>query len=435
MKNPNASEAPVLSPEPLFSRGLKAYTVGLLTLIYTANYVDRQIVAILLQSIKTDMDLSDTQLGLLTGPAFGVFYATLGIPIAYLADRMSRKKIIIASLTLFSVMTFVCGLAQNYVQLLLARVGVGVGEAGTSPPSHAIIADMYGPADRAAPLAVFALGINIGLFAAFLVGGYIGDTYGWRVAVQVVAVPGLALAVLAWFTLRDPPRGMSDNKTSGTAPPLAQTFAYMWHTKSIRQLIIASTLVITVGYGAVAWLPSYFIRVHGMSATQVGGVLAIMIGIGGGLGTAFGGIFADKLGKRDVRWNLWLVALVTMGVAPLSIVGYLTTDTLLALVWLTMPLFVGALYFGPTLAMLHTLVKPEMRSLASAIMLCINNIIGLGVGPLSVGYLSDQFTPVYGPQGLGYALACMAVIGIWGGAHYWLASRTLSADIEKAQAT
>ena len=145
---------------PMFSRGLKAYTVGLLTLIYTANYVDRQIVAILLQSIKTDMDLTDTQLGLLTGPAFGVFYATLGIPIAYLADRMSRKKIIIASLSLFSVMTFVCGLAQNYVQLLLARVGVGVGEAGTSPPSHAIIADMYGPADRAAPLAVFALGIN-----------------------------------------------------------------------------------------------------------------------------------------------------------------------------------------------------------------------------------------------------------------------------------
>ena len=419
---------------PMFSRGLKAYTVGLLTLIYTANYVDRQIVAILLQSIKTDMDLTDTQLGLLTGPAFGVFYATLGIPIAYLADRMSRKKIIIASLSLFSVMTFVCGLAQNYVQLLLARVGVGVGEAGTSPPSHAIIADMYGPADRAAPLAVFALGINLGLFAAFIVGGYIGDTYGWRVAVQVVAIPGLALAVLAWFTLRDPPRGMSDNKASGTAPPLAETFRYMWNTKSIRQLIIASTLVITVGYGAVAWLPSYFIRVHGMSATQVGGILALMIGIGGGLGTAFGGVFADRLGKRDVRWNLWLVAAVTIGVVPFSIIGYLSTDVMVALVWLILPMTVGALYFGPTLAMLQTLVKPEMRSLASAIMLCINNIIGLGVGPLSIGYLSDQFTPIYGPQGLGYALAVMTIVGLWGGFHYWMAARSLQHDIEAVQA-
>jgi predicted MFS family arabinose efflux permease len=420
---------------PMFSRALKAYTVGLLTLIYTANYVDRQIVAILLQSIKTDMDLTDTQLGLLTGPAFGVFYATLGIPIAYLADRVSRKKIIIASLSLFSVMTFVCGLAQNYVQLLLARVGVGVGEAGTSPPSHAIIADMYGPDDRAAPLSIFALGINLGLFAAFIVGGYIGDTYGWRAAVQVVALPGLALALLAWFTLRDPPRGMSDNKANGTAPPLLVTFRYMWHTKSIRQLIIASTLVITVGYGAVAWLPSYFIRVHGMSATQVGGILAIMIGIGGGLGTAFGGILADRLGKRDVRWNLWLVASVTIGVAPLSVIGYLSTDTMTALVWLAIPLFVGALYFGPTLAMLHTLVKPEMRSLASAIMLCINNIVGLGIGPLSIGYLSDRLTPTYGPQGLGYALAAMAIVGIWGGIHYWLASLHLREDIQNAQTT
>ena len=204
-----------------FTAGLKAYTVGLLTLIYTANYVDRQIVAILLQAIKTDMQLSDTQLGMLTGLAFGIFYATLGIPIAYLADRMSRKKIIIASLTLFSLMTYACGLAQNYVQLLLARIGVGVGEAGTSPPSHAMIADMYAPSDRATPLAVFALGINLGLFVAFIAGGWIADNYGWRTAIQVIALPGFVLAIIAWFTLQDPPRGMSDDVAGESeAPPL-----------------------------------------------------------------------------------------------------------------------------------------------------------------------------------------------------------------------
>ena len=418
---------------PDFSRGLKAYTVGLLTLIYTANYVDRQIVAILLPAIKADMGLSDTQLGILTGLAFGIFYATLGIPIAYLADRMSRKKIIIACLSLFSLMTFLCGMAQNYLQLLLARIGVGVGEAGTSPPSHAMIADMYAPSERATPLAVFALGINLGLFVAFLAGGWIADNYGWRTAIQVIALPGFGLAILAWFTLRDPPRGMSDGQ-AGEAPPLMETFALMWETAALRQIIIGSTLVIIVGYGAVAWLPSYFIRVHGMSATQVGGILALMIGVGGGIGTALGGIAADRLGKRDVRWNVWLIGLVTVIFTPLSLAGYVANDTQTALLLLILPFCVGALYFGPTLAMLHTLVRPEMRSLASAILLFINNIFGLGLGPLSVGLLSDKLTPQYGPQGLGYALAIMLLVGLWGAMHYFLAARSLKQDIARAAA-
>lgn len=414
-----------------FSNGLKAYTVGLLTLIYTANYVDRQIVAILLQSIKTDMDLSDTQLGMLTGLAFGIFYATLGIPIAYLADRISRKKIIIASLSLFSVMTFACGLAQNYAQLLLARIGVGVGEAGTNPPSHAMIADMYGPSERATPLAVFALGINLGLFVAFIGGGWISDNYGWRTAIQVIALPGLGLAVLAWFTMREPPRGMSDNQTDGEAPPMKETFAYMWQTKSIRHLIIGSTLIITVGYGAIAWLPSFFIRVHEMTATQVGSMLALFIGIGGAVGTALGGIAADGLGKRDVRWNLWLVAGLGIATAPFSFMAYMAASLEGAIYWIIFPMLTGALYFGPTLAMLHTLVKPEMRSLASAIMLFINNIVGLGVGPLSIGIMSDYLTPLYGERGLGYALASFILIGIWGNCHYFIAARSLKKDMAK----
>lgn len=420
--------------ETTFSRGFKAYTVGLLTLIYTANYVDRQIVAILLQSIKTDMELSDTQLGILTGLAFGIFYATLGIPIAYLADRVSRKKIIIACLSLFSVMTVLCGMAQNYTQLLLARIGVGIGEAGTSPPSHAIIADMYPPSERATPLAVFALGINIGLFVAFLVGGWIADNHGWRTAIQVIALPGFALAILAWLTLKDPPRGMSDAQTGGKAPPILATFKYMWQTQALRQILIASTLIIIVGYGTVAWLPSYFIRAHGMSATQIGGALALLIGIGGGIGTAVGGIAADKLGKRDIRWNLWLIGIVTIAVAPFSFIGYMSDEATIALLWMIVPFATGALYFGPTLAMLHTLVKPEMRSLASAIMLFINNIIGLGLGPLSVGMLSDRLTPIYGERSLGYALAIMLIIGIWGALHYFLAARSLREDIANVTA-
>jgi len=426
-----------------FTSGLKAYTVGLLTLIYTANYVDRQIVAILLPAIKADMVLTDTQLGMLTGLAFGIFYATLGIPIAYLADRVSRKKIIIASLTLFSAMTYACGMAQNYLQLLLARIGVGVGEAGTSPPSHAMIADMYAPSDRATPLAVFALGINIGLFIAFIAGGWIADNYGWRTAIQVIALPGFALAVIAWLTLKDPPRGMSDAQAQNAAqdtvqhaaPPLMVTVKYMLSTPSLRQLLIGSTLIIIVGYGAVAWLPSYFIREHGITATQVGLILALMIGIGGGIGTTLGGIVADRMGKKDVRWNMWLVGLIGFVTAPLSVMAYLAPTGLSAFLWLIIPTMAGALYFGPTLAMLHTLVKPEMRSLASAIMLFINNIFGLGIGPLAVGMMSDAMGPSYGDRSLGVALALMVTVGVWGSVHYMIAGRSLGRDIAAAQAS
>lgn len=413
-----------------FTPALRAYTVGLLTFIYTANYVDRQIVAILLQSIKLDMGLSDTQLGLLSGLAFAIFYATLGIPIAYLADRVSRKKIIIVSLSLFSVMTIICGFAQNFIQLLLARIGVGVGEAGTSPPSHAMIADMYAPNERATPLAIFALGINIGLLIAFLVGGWVNHHYGWRTAFQVVALPGLLLVVIAMFTLRDPPRGLSDGQEAQKAPPLGEVARYILHNKTLRQLIIGSTLVVTVGYGAIAWLPTYFVRVHAMTTIEVGQILALLIGIGGGIGTALGGHFADRLGKRDVRWNLWLIVILALVGLPFSVGAYLATDATLAIILLAFPVSIGALYFGPTLAMLHTLVRPEMRSLASAILLFINNIIGLGLGPLMIGVLSDYFSTDYGVRALPYAMVTSALLALWASVHLWLAASTLRADIE-----
>jgi sugar phosphate permease len=212
------------------------------------------------------------------------------------------------------------------------------------------------------------------------------------------------------------------------------TVRYMLQTPSMRQLLIGSTLLIIVGYGAVAWLPSYFIRVHGMTATQVGTILALMIGIGGGIGTMLAGILSDRMGKKDVRWNMWLVGIVGIVAAPFSVMGYLATTGQSALLWLLIPTVVGAFYFGPTLAMLHTLVKPEMRSLASAILLFINNIFGLGIGPLMVGMMSDALTPHYGVQGLGIALALMVLIGLWGSIHYLVGGRSLARDIEASQA-
>ncbi len=237
------------------------------------------------------------------------------------------------------------------------------------------------------------------------------------------------------FTLRDPPRGLSDGHEAQKAPPLGEVALYILHNKTLRQLIIGSTLVVTVGYGAIAWMPTYFVRVHAMTTIEVGQILALLIGIDGGIGTALGGHFADRLGKRDVRWNLWLIILLALVGLPFSVGAYLATDTTWAIVLLAFPVSVGALYFGPTLAMLHTLVKPEMRLLASAILLFINNIIGLGFGPLIIGVLSDYFSADYGARALPYAMVISTLLAIWASFHLWLAALTLRADIENIRKT
>ncbi len=412
-----------------FSRGLKIYTLGLLTLIYTFNHIDRQIIAFLMQDIKTDTGFSDTQLGAITGLTFGILSAILAILIAYLADRVSRKKIIIVSLSLFSIMTFISGMAQNYIQFFLARLGADIGKTGADTPSNAIIADMYAPSERATPLAIFTLGVGIGSFAVFMVTGWFSDSFGWRTAIQVIALSSLLLTVLVWFTFKEPPRGMSDNIVAGKAPPMRETFLYMWQTKSIRQLIIGSTLIMTTGYGVSAWLPSYLIRMRDIGTGEIAVILSL-IGIGTGVGAVFGGAVADKLGKYDVRWNVRLIALVTLASTPFSLMGYLASDATTAILWLILPMLSGGLYTAITLAMLLTLVKPEMRSLASAIFLLITNTFALGLSPLAVGMLSDQLTPHYGKQGLGIALAIMLLLGVWGGVHFWLAGRTLRQDID-----
>jgi predicted MFS family arabinose efflux permease len=303
---------------------------------------------------------------------------------------------------------------------------------------------MYAPNERAAPLAIFALGINLGLFAAFLGGGYVNQHYGWRVAFQLVAIPGLILALIAIFTMRDPPRGMSDALANGaqdhdTASPstpssIKDVALHMWNTQAIRHMTIATTLIITVGYGTIAWLPSFLIRIHGMTQFDVGLQLAIIIGIGGGVGTAAGGALADYLGKRDVRWNFWLIMLTTLLTAPFSLLAYTSGSSLWAILFLIPPVSVGAIYFGPTLAMLHTLVRPDMRSSASAITLFINNIIGLGLGPLCIGILSDFFEPYFGAMALPYAMCVIAVLGLWAMYHLWRAATHLPQDIETAKA-
>lgn len=313
---------------PLFTPAYRRYALGLLTVVYTVNYMDRQILSILLQPIKEDLALSDTQLGFLF-TTFGIFYATFGLPIAMLADRTNRRNLIAVSLTVFSAMTAVCAFVVNFWQLALARIMVGIGEAGSSPPSHAIIADMYKPAERATALAIFATGVNIGLLVGLIVGGLLAEAVGWRYTFLIVGLPGVLLALIVVATMREPPRGYADGigETAPVhAPPVLAVLRYLLSQPSFRHIAVGATLVSFVGYGAVAWLPPFMARSHGMSIGDIGVTLGLIVGIAGGIGTFGGGWLADKLSLRDVRWNMWVIAIAGLAGLPFSIATFLSSE-------------------------------------------------------------------------------------------------------------
>jgi predicted MFS family arabinose efflux permease len=413
----------------------RRYAMLLLVLVFTSSHVDRQILAILLQPIKLEMQLSDTQLGFLSGIAFAIFYATLGIPMAMWADRSNRRNLIALALATWSGMTALCGLATNFWQLALARIGVGVGEAGSSPPSHSMIADMYPPAERATAMGTFSLGINLGLMTGFLVGGWVSQWYGWRVAFYTVGLPGLLLALLVRLTLREPPRGYAEGlqTTTHEAPSLGTVVRFLTSTPTWRHLAVGTTLASFVGYGVVLWLPAFLMRSHGLQSGQIGTALAFLFGVLGGIGTYVGGQLADRLGKRDVRWNVWIVSLAILLALPFIVAAYLARDIQTASWYSLIPALLGGFYIAPSFALNQSLVSVRMRSVASAILLFVLNIIGLGLGPQTVGMLSDFLQPQYGAESLRYALLCLSLVNIWTALHYFLAGRTLVADLRKAQ--
>jgi predicted MFS family arabinose efflux permease len=417
------------SPRPLYSQAYLRYALGLLCVVYIINFVDRQILAILLESIKRDLGLADWQLGLLSGTAFGIFYATLGIPIARLADRFSRKGVIGISLAVWSGMTALCGTASGFATLLVYRVGVGVGEAGGSPPAHSMISDYFPPERRATALAIFSLGVPLGILVGFMAGGWLDQTIGWRNAFLVVGAPGIALSLLVAFTLREPPRGYSEGlESSGDAPSAAEVIRFLMMSRSFRHLSIGAGLYAFVGYSAVTWTPAFLIRVHGMSTGEVGTVLALIIGVGGGIGNYLGGRFADRWSVSNPRGRM-LVPTLAMFSSVVFAPLYLVEDTRLVLGLFCVPAFLGFMYQAPAFAVTQSLATPKMRATAAAVLLFVINIIGLGLGPLATGVLSDALEPRYGVQSLSYALFFVHLVYLWSGVHFWLASRTLPEDL------
>ena len=379
---------------------------------------------ILGQPIKESLQISDTQLGLLTGIMFAVFYATLGMPMAMWADRRNRRNLISFSVFLWSGMTALCGAAASFTQLLLLRIGVGVGEAGSNPPSHSIIADLYPKEQRATAMAIFGTGINWGILIGFLVGGWINEWYGWRTAFVVVGLPGIFLALLVRFTLKDPPRGYAEAKGKDlpkvTPPPFWSVVKFMLHNPVLRNIIAAGALIAFTGYASVIWIPIYLVRIHGMGTGEVGTYLALFIGVGGAVGIYLGGRLADFLAARHgEQWLPWMVAIVSLLGLPFLYFCFTAATQAGALWAYALPAALGTVYVAPGFALIQNQTPTEMRSVAAAINLFIINIIGLGLGPFSIGFFSDMFSPEYGLDGLRYALMTSLVVILWGSFHYY----------------
>ena len=395
-------------------------------LAYTLSMCDRMILSILFPDIKAEFGLTDTQLGFLGGISFALFYATMGLPIARLSDQYSRKWIIIISLVVFSLMTAFSGLAAGFISLLILRIGVGIGEAGVNPASHSIIADYFPPQRRAFAMAILMLGGSLGMMLGFVGGGLIAEAYSWRIALVSVGVPGLLLAFVMAKSLREPARGTFEAETPPPPPPILTTAATMWANPAMRHLIAGSVVAGLVGYGFTQWLPTFFIRAHDLSQSQTGMLMAGVFGISGAIGALVVGKWFDRLSKRGFQHGMRMLAIVPFVTIPFFIAGLLADNLITAILLFIIPGFAANYVIGPTIAMIQTLSPVHMRAVSSAIkMLCLN-LIGLGLGPLLVGVLSDLLTPHYGDDALSVALAYFTLVGLWGSLHFWLCGRALA---------
>ncbi|WP_428682882.1 spinster family MFS transporter [Sphingopyxis sp.] len=407
----------------------------ILLVVYIFNFLDRQIVNILAEPIKRDLGLSDTELGLLAGPAFAVFYALLGIPIARYADKegSNRVRLIALSLAIWSAMTAVCGLAQNFVQLLFARIGVGIGEAGCTPAAHSLISDSVEPAKRSSAIAFYGLGVPIGSLLGLIIGGIVNDLYGWRIALMLVGAPGLLLALVVLFFMREP-RHLRRAEPAMAAKPAqlstGEAMREIFASRAFVYILLASSVVAFLGYGKALWTISFFIRSHGLSTTEAGLSMAVVLGLAGVFGTWLGGKLADKFGARDKRHILTFPAYGMALAAPVLFLGYFMEDWRVAVALLIIPTILNSAYYGPAYACVQGLVRPQARAVAASIMLFGQNLIGLGFGPFLFGVLSDALQPVAGQESVRWVLYGAAWLGLIPAFFFWRASLRLNAELK-----
>jgi MFS family permease len=412
-------------------------TLWVLLIVYTLNFLDRQILNILAEPIKGELGLTDTQLGLLAGPAFAVFYAVLGIPIARYADRGSTNRVtlISASLVIWSGMTVLCGFAQNFWQMALARIGVGVGEAGCTPSAHSLISDAVAPEKRASAIAFYGMGVPIGTLLGLVIGGVVNDVWGWRAALMLVGAPGVLLAFLLPILLRDPRRfGLLKNEAAPAGPPpipVRAAVAELFTSRAYLLLLIAASFAAFLSYGKGLWTLSLFIRSHGMTTTEVGLIGSVTLGVAGIFGTWLGGWAADRFGHTNRRHILTLPAVGMAVAAPIQFLGYGAPIWWVAGLLILVPTILNAAYYGPAYACVQGLVRKELRAVAASVMLFGQNLIGLGLGPFIFGALSDGLQPLAGTESVRWVLFGAAWLGFVPAFFFWRASLRLNQELDQ----
>jgi MFS family permease len=459
---------------PVYSNTYRGSVLAILVMVYTSNFIDRTIIGTLGQAIKVDLNIADWQLGVLGGLAFALLYTALGIPIARLAEKNSRVNIITICLVIWSGFTALCGTATNFLQLLLFRVGVGIGEAGCSPPAHSLISDYYPPKQRASALAVYSFGIPLGTMIGAVAGGWLVQHMGWRIAFFIVGAPGLIIALIVKLVIKEPPRGHSEEAggvaeatMQGQAPSLIAVTKRLFRSASFRHMTAGVTLASFASYGSGFFAQPYFIRNFDLSYTQVGLIYGLIGGISSGAGTLIGGFLTDWVGKRDGKWYALVPAIGLAIAMPLYLAVYSNPSWTIAAALMILPGVFHYTYLGPTFGVMHNLVEPRMRATATAVLFFVLNLIALGFGPPFTGFVIDLFTQhLFAAQGLGdflalcpggkaavgasleigaacksasamgtrYGMLVTILIYGWAALHYLLGSRTLAADLKRAAA-
>ena len=425
--------APEASPRPawtLFSEQRRWSLLAILFLVSTSNYVDRNVIAVLLEPIKREFHVSDTALGLLGGFCFAVFYAAFGMPVARWADRGNRRTIITLALTIWSLMTLCCGLAQSFIQLAVARIGVGAGESGAIPPAQSLIADYFPPAQRARAIAIFTSSATLGYLLGFGVGGYIAATRGWRAAFMAVALPGLVLVVITRVCLSEP-RGFLDHRVNSSEfETTRRSLARLLQKRSYVYALLGCLIYFFVAYGALIFIPSFLVRTLHVPLARVSVSYGATSALASAIGTLGGGWIADLLAQRDRRWLAWLPALSMLATAPLLIAALLvgSFESFLAFAFVASLLLTAGL--PPVFAAIHEVCGNRRRATAIAIVLFSATLFGGGFGPLVTGVVSDFLTRHYGAEGLRYSLIIMMPLLIASSGCFYCFARVMHKDIE-----
>ena len=426
------------APHEAYTNRYRYYVLALLTLGYVFNFVDRQVMTILIEPIKMEFGASDTQMGLLSGLAFALFYATLGIPVARLADRWSRRNVLAISMTTWSAVTALCATATGFWHLLLLRIGVGIGEAGGTPPSQSLLADYFPPEKRAFAQGILATAPNIGILVGLFGGALIAEAYGWRSVFLVFGIPGVLLAILIQLTIKEPLKVTVSASEEGAG--LFSTLGNIFRLPSFAHIMVGVGFTGIAGYGLGVWSPSFLVRVHNMSLVDAGLYLGLIGVFGGGLGTISSGLLVDRLARRDKRWQLWLPAIGIFLALPTQLAFLLwpaehrlvmgEVDVPFALVFMGLSAVFASFWIAPSYAAVQNLVPQYWRTQASALMLLAINLLGMGLGPLLVGMLSDLLSQ-FGDSSVRYGLSIGVSLSLVGGVAYLRGSALYAHAIEK----